>query len=431
MSQEFYVKELSLNNFKNFEQENFEFAFPFTLIIGNNGRGKTAILDALSIALSNYLLGFELKTPIRDLQYDDVRRQTYKRGTNNTTIEPQFPASLSGEFIINGDQLEYEITTTLKDKVEQDLNLRALSNQTYQHLEQDNNLILPMIAYYGTGRLWKLPHNNQNNRKDIFKKNDRTDGYIYCLNPDVNLQWFIEFLEQEDKSSNSLSVIQSTIKECLNEEGWTNIEYKYDQSGEGEVCAENKDGNLLPIRMLSDGIRNMLVMVADIAYRCAVLNPNLGINAAQETPGIVLIDEIDLHLHPKWQRRVVEELHQAFPKIQFIATTHSPFIIQSLRLGSLINLDSDEPVEYYNQSIEDITENVMGEELPQKSRRYIKKMEVAEEYYRILQDAKNGNSERLDELETKLDELTMPYSDDPAYHAFLNMERREALSGKR
>jgi len=70
----------------------------------------------------------------------------------------------------------------------------------------------------------------------------------------------------------------------------------------------------------------MLGMVADIAYRSAVLNPQLGSEAAQKTPGIVLIDEIDLHLHPKWQRRVVEDLRATFPALQFVATTHSPFI---------------------------------------------------------------------------------------------------------
>ena len=73
-------------------------------------------------------------------------------------------------------------------------------------------------------------------------------------------------------------------------------------------------GNLLPFGYLSDGFRNMVAMVADIARRCATLNPQLEADAAKETPGVVLIDEIDLHLHPKWQRRVVSDLLAAFPK---------------------------------------------------------------------------------------------------------------------
>jgi predicted ATP-binding protein involved in virulence len=181
--------------------------------------------------------------------------------------------------------------------------------------------------------------------------------------------------------------------------------------------------------MLSDGIRNMLGMVADIAYRAAVLNPQLGSEAAQKTPGIVLIDEIDLHLHPKWQRRVVDDLKAAFPTIQFVATTHSPFIVQSLREGELINLDPQPPEEYHDKSIEDIAENLMGVELPQKSERYLEMMKAAEEYYRVLQEASYASPERIEELKAKLDELTIPYSDDPAYQAFLKMEREAAGLG--
>jgi predicted ATP-binding protein involved in virulence len=108
-------------------------------------------------------------------------------------------------------------------------------------------------------------------------------------------------------------------------------------------------------------------MAADIAIRCATLNPQLGENAARETPGVVLIDEVDLHLHPRWQRRVVDDLLRSFPKIQFFGTTHSPFIIQSLRPIEgvlLLNLDNPQAGDFTNKSVEDITEEVQGVELP-------------------------------------------------------------------
>jgi len=158
------------------------------------------------------------------------------------------------------------------------------------------------------------------------------------------------------------------------------------------------------------------------SYRAVVLNPHLGVNAPQETSGVVLIDEIDLHLHPKWQRRVVEDLKRTFPQIQFIATTHSPFIIQSLRPDELINLDNRDG-EYYNKSIEDIAEDVMGVELPQQSERWKKMMQAAEKYYQVLEQAKNASEAEIEKLKEKLDELSMPYSDDPAYQGFLKMER--------
>jgi predicted ATP-binding protein involved in virulence len=170
----------------------------------------------------------------------------------------------------------------------------------------------------------------------------------------------------------------------------------------------------------------MIGMVADIAYRCVTLNPQFDGEAARLTPGIVLIDEIDLHLHPKWQRRVVEDLKRTFPKIQFFATTHSEHIVQSLRDGELIDLNNPDLIpaaEYENKNIEYITENVMHVPHPYRNDRHQQMMETAERYYQMLENANNTSPEELEKLKTELDELIEPYSDDVAYHAFLKMER--------
>jgi len=140
----------------------------------------------------------------------------------------------------------------------------------------------------------------------------------------------------------------------------------------------------------------------------------------------VLIDEIDLHLHPNWQRRVAEDLKRTFPRVQMIATTHSPFIIQSLRPGELINLSSETFSEYAGESIEDIAEDIMDVEMPQKSRRYIEMVRVAEDYYRILDKGRESDNDKaIEKIKARLDELTMPFSDDPAFMAFLKLKRAE------
>jgi hypothetical protein len=97
----------------------------------------------------------------------------------------------------------------------------------------------------------------------------------------------------------------------------------------------------------------MIGMVADIAYRCVTLNPHLNQKALEKTNGLVLIDEIDLHLHPKWQKRVVNDLKKTFPQIQFIATTHSPFIVQSLQSDEVINLDKATDSDFFVPSLQD------------------------------------------------------------------------------
>lgn len=93
--------------------------------------------------------------------------------------------------------------------------------------------------------------------------------------------------------------------------------------------------------MLSDGYRNMVAMVADIALRAATLNPQFGAEAARATSGLVLIDEIELHLHPKWQREVIPSLRRAFPKMQFIATTHSPQVVASVQRDQVRLFDNN------------------------------------------------------------------------------------------
>ena len=113
---------------------------------------------------------------------------------------------------------------------------------------------------------------------------------------------------------------------------------------------------------------------------------------------------------------------------RIIATTHSPFVIQALKPGELINLDPDELGEYADKSIEDIAENVMGVDLPQKSERYRKMMATAEEYYRLLRTPGALPSD-IEAAEQQLNMLSEPFSDDPAFQALLKIEREIRPSG--
>ncbi len=201
--------------------------------------------------------------------------------------------------------------------------------------------------------------------------------------------------------------------------------------GEAKQRVENRS---LQVWQLSDGERSIIALVFDLARRLAQLNEREP-NPAEIGEGIVLIDELDLHLHPKWQRRVIEDLRRTFPKIQFICTTHSPFLIQSQRLGNLIQLDKegDEEAaaeEFHRQSIEDIVEDVQGVELPQKSKRYLDMMNAAENYYRRLHEIADEADTELQSLKRRLEELTIPFEDDPAFAALLKFERGTVAASK-
>ncbi|MFR2257935.1 MAG: AAA family ATPase [Clostridium sp.] len=100
-------------------------------------------------------------------------------------------------------------------------------------------------------------------------------------------------------------------------------------------------------------------MTMNLAYRMALLNPEAGKNMTH-IPGIVLIDELDMHLHPKWQWNVIKALEETFPNIQFIVATHSPIIISSCKNENLILIKGNQEIKYlpnaYGYSVEDVLE---------------------------------------------------------------------------
>ena len=202
---------------------------------------------------------------------------------------------------------------------------------------------------------------------------------------------------------------------------------------EEDLVFEFKDGKSLPLSNLSEGQRIVASLVTDLCIRISLLNPHLNGNARELTSGVVLIDEIDLHLHPKWQKTIVPNLAELFPKIQFILTSHSPFIIQSLEGvngAKIINLDNeDRPDDYSYQryrSIEDIAEDVMDVVMPQRSERYMTMKQAAKEYFDLLKES-SASEEQRKLAKKKLDELVSRYgTDNPAYAAYLESKTESA-----
>ena len=101
---------------------------------------------------------------------------------------------------------------------------------------------------------------------------------------------------------------------------------------------QNNEHVRIPLSLLSDGYKCTISLIADIAYRMAILNPQLLDKVLTETEGIVLIDEVDLHLHPTWQKRILKDLLDIFPRVQFIVSTHAPEVINSVRSDSVVIL---------------------------------------------------------------------------------------------
>jgi predicted ATP-binding protein involved in virulence len=205
--------------------------------------------------------------------------------------------------------------------------------------------LLPLIACYGTGRLWSEDNNAK--RKGAFTgvSNERLSGYIDCLSPASSFRgmvaWFDNRMNQirdprfsRDlrKNLSLVDAVKEATRIVLEPSGWDQLDW---DSQSRRLLVGNAVAGRLPLSALSDGVRNMIALVADIARRCATLNPDLRGDAARKTPGILLIDEVDMHLHPRWQQLVVGLLQKAFPEMQIILTTHSPHVLSTIDAGSI------------------------------------------------------------------------------------------------
>ena len=227
--------------------------------------------------------------------------------------------------------------------------------------------------------------------------------------------------ENDGKLFPAYEAIQQAVNEPFLEELKPGEEIIFSTKFEEDIIAlKTAEGTVLPFQMLSDGYRNVIKIMLDIATRMCILNPYLKERALKETPGIVLIDEVDLSLHPTWQKRIISILKEQFPKIQFICATHSPFIIQSLEDGELITLDRPLDSEYSGEGLEDIAEEIMGVDLPQYSEKKRIMYEVAAQSFEALKNA--ASQDEIEKLGRKLSELEAEYSDNPAYLAWIRQK---------
>ena len=423
------IDRLDLRNFRCFPDRTFTFDERFTLLVGANATGKTAILDGMAVALGAALLDVP-DAPSRTIRLQEVRRTDRQSGEIGEIVE-HYPVRVTANGRVEETALQW--TRELRSKKSRTTradteSIRHAIKRLVHRDKANEDVVFPFIGYYGTGRLWVEQRFWTETAIDPGKRSARYAGYRNCLAPTSSARRLVAWVKrlalienQRRRRLVTLDAVYDAITCCVENAEKTSFDFDQD-----DIAIEFENGVWFPLRLLSDGQRVMAATVADIAMRCTQLNPHLKDRARVETPGVVLIDELDLHLHPRWQRRIVQNLSETFPRLQFVATSHSPFIIQSMSRGGVINLDREpcEPESPGEQSIEDVAENIMGIEQPQRSRRFQEMVAAAERYYSVLESApEETDSEEVGALRNRLDELEEPFADNPAYVAFLRLQR--------
>lgn len=344
------LQRLAIQNFRCFESLDIDFeATPeskLTVIVAKNGQGKTVALDAIAVNLGAFVGAFDFGKS-RTINSSDAR---YQRSPQSLESEQQYPVKIATTFhlpaIENQHPQQIQATRELNNKKSRTTikNAESLVQHGKTLMEKvrqfDDTVVLPAIAYYPANRLWGASKKNKE-RKAILTES-RSMGYEECLASSSNFkqvqQWMykatLAVTQQQAMSGTfntflpmQLEGIKKAVNQVLKTEGWSDFHYNFNYD---ELAMFNKDHGYLPVSLLSDGVRAVVALVADLAWRCTKLNPQLGAEAASQTPGIVLIDEIDLHLHPSWQQKVIHTLQDTFKNIQFIITTHSPQVLTTV-----------------------------------------------------------------------------------------------------
>ena len=332
------IEKLTIRNFKKFAEQTFDFHKQFTLLVGENGAGKTSVLDALAVAIGlwhNVAPG----RGWRNILTEEIRLEPDLAG-DRVRFTRKLPTAITAVGQIGGQDgliwtrmiKEGGRRTTNAEALQAELAIIELAKASLDHTE-----LLPVLAYYGAGRAW-LPTNKRLSGKTSLDKALQFAAYHHCLDTRIRDRELNEWVLLETAAANGYGTgrpgfraVKQAVLGCI--PGADGL--RFDADLKQIVLSIN--GSEQPFYNLSAGQRMMLALVADIAIKAVTLNSYLfgPKHAAADdpmqllilTPGMVLIDELDVHLHPSWQRRVATDLKRTFPMIQFVCTSHSPQVI--------------------------------------------------------------------------------------------------------
>ncbi|MBR8828895.1 MAG: AAA family ATPase [Gomphosphaeria aponina SAG 52.96 = DSM 107014] len=319
------VKSMKINSFRGIRDLSLNFKpTQATVIIGSNGVGKSSILDCLAILLSSLTNEF--------IEQDEEKLTLKQEDINNNRQETKNEITILWE---NSQEVTWECSLfkTARKNTASNISVNKLIEKIDEKLTASSEQNLPLAIYYRVNRsVLDIPLRIRT--KYAF---EQSSAYYQALISDKNdfrlfFTWFREredlenekrLNENNDYKDPQLEAVRQAITSLMPD--FTHLRIK-----RSPLCMTIiKQGEELIVNQLSDGEKCLLAMAGDLARRLAIANPNL--SEPLQGNGVVLIDEIELHLHPQWQRKIIPDLTRTFPNCQFIITTHSPQVLSHVQ----------------------------------------------------------------------------------------------------
>lgn len=325
------LQSIEIQNYRCFDHLSLDFKPKINLLVGDNASGKTSLIKVLSTILSSFFVGYsDDNTRFLSLSKKDFQEKIshLEIAVNAKPIEIRFNMlDKKAAFYLTSEKSR----TSTKDLTVLKIYAADLQKTLFDN-DKNQCKALPLFAKFSTENI----HSNRKLSGEIFKRyyHKPSFGYYECLSGDGLFRYWksrMLVLKEGEKKELELEVVRQAINTTLGSEGCNIIEDISIRPNQKKVYYIFTDGREIEADNLSDGYARLVNIITNLAFRCALLNGGIyGYDAALKTEGTVLIDEIDLHLHPQLQTVVLKGLTNAFPKLQFIVTTHAPMIMSGV-----------------------------------------------------------------------------------------------------
>jgi len=393
------VKHLRLTNVRVFHEAEFNFQPGMNLLVGVNGVGKSTVLDVLRILFSQIMPKFSGSTD-KSIKFKDSDISV--NSLNKDFLETRIFCNIGqAKLEYSGNYYKKSYVAYLQEEREK----KALANNgsigvdPIEIFETEIQKQTLLAIYFS-------PYRSILNSTKPRLKSDISPAHAEALEArQLKLKDFVDWWQARKKLAEEglgsgqsiLNALEQAVTEFL---GCSNLHVDEKK----KTLLIEKSGVTLDVKQLSDGERGVLALVLDLTKRLAQANPYLE-NPAKEGKAVVLIDELDLHLHPKWQRTIVDQLTRTFPNCQFIATTHSPQIIGSVAPENVILLEHGKPPLKPDQSLGMDTNWILKFLMETNERDSKYELELKEIAQLIEDDNYEEAQSKIDSLREKLGEF--------------------------